>query len=273
MVCCSGGAKCSQMDEELEQPVCRICNERDDASAELGALVVACACAGSLKYIHARCLEQWISSRPAHPYSAQELRQHASADVQLRAGDARLEQARTGAPSLPAASARDSLPPPSLSSASSPSSYLSSSSSMSSSSPPPPPATSPCAELAASLGPVRFAAPIGDRRFRCEICAARYRVLLEEEFECDGAHVFAHASVCHAVEAALLVTLVYFAVVSWPLVSGTLATVGSGALAIRAILLLAALVAVVAVALTLRRIVRAWRSTNSAIVVVPDSDA
>ena len=247
----------SDAEAALEQPVCRICNERGDAAAELGALVVACACAGSLKFIHTRCLEQWIASRPAHAYSAQELRQHVSADAQLRAGDARLEQARSDAPSLPAAAASASGPLP-------PASQLS---------PPPPGTTTACAELAASLGPVRFAAPAGDRRFRCEICAARYRVLLEEEFECDGAHVFAHASVCHAIEAFLLVALVYFAVVSWPLIASALATIGSGALAIRVVLLLAGVVAGVAVALTLHRVARAWRSTNSTIVVVPDSDA
>lgn len=42
------------------QPVCRICLSEDEID---NPLIAPCACSGSMKYIHAFCLQTWLSSR------------------------------------------------------------------------------------------------------------------------------------------------------------------------------------------------------------------
>ena len=50
---------CSQSSQEARE--CRICQE--EASAEDGPLVAPCVCAGSMRFIHPRCLQRWINEK------------------------------------------------------------------------------------------------------------------------------------------------------------------------------------------------------------------
>lgn len=52
-----GGEK----ESSQEARECRICQE--EASAEDGPLVAPCVCAGSMRFIHPRCLQRWINEK------------------------------------------------------------------------------------------------------------------------------------------------------------------------------------------------------------------
>jgi hypothetical protein len=49
----------SQDSQEVRE--CRICQE--EASVEDGPLVAPCLCAGSMRFIHPRCLQRWINEK------------------------------------------------------------------------------------------------------------------------------------------------------------------------------------------------------------------
>ncbi|KAF6256167.1 hypothetical protein COO60DRAFT_139991 [Scenedesmus sp. NREL 46B-D3] len=44
---------------EQEQPTCRLCWDTADSTEPGGELLSPCACSGSLRYIHKRCLQDW----------------------------------------------------------------------------------------------------------------------------------------------------------------------------------------------------------------------
>jgi hypothetical protein len=44
---------------EQEQPTCRLCWDTADSNEPGGELLSPCACSGSLRYIHKRCLQDW----------------------------------------------------------------------------------------------------------------------------------------------------------------------------------------------------------------------
>ncbi|KAL5963423.1 E3 ubiquitin-protein ligase MARCHF2 [Taenia solium] len=44
----------------VQVPICRICHDSDSNSK--GRLIAPCLCDGSLKYVHEKCIQSWISS-------------------------------------------------------------------------------------------------------------------------------------------------------------------------------------------------------------------
>lgn len=56
-----------EIPEEREYRMCRIC--LCDTSERENPLVSPCSCAGTMKYIHLGCLQQWIASRMSSRYS------------------------------------------------------------------------------------------------------------------------------------------------------------------------------------------------------------
>jgi hypothetical protein len=128
------------------------------------------------------------------------------------------------------------------------------------------------------LGPTRLNPPVYDRRYRCEICGDRYAVLLEEQFVCDGARVFGHASLCHVMELALLfATFYFFLVTAAPAIGDGLNALmlltSAGSWLVRSLLWLCAGLAIVITVFTLRRVAISWRGANSTISIIPDSAA
>lgn len=350
------------MSEEVR---CRICSEvdldvdaADDGAAPVDARLIApCACHGSLRFIHTACLERWIASRPAHPYSAEEMVRHAREDA--RAAMPRLPSSSSSAvavaaaavdaaslPSAPPASAsaivvvsdnddgvspfsspaysRDqqafdddpivmsaSHAPPALFSPTLSTTSATSDQPLSGHSDirdvdldddrdeslphrvsshddhaDPDAAEQPFScEAALGLCAVRLAPPADDRRYRCEICGARYAIELEEVFECDAMRACGSASMCHMAEILLIVLAVY-AVSALGLLTRVRAALSalpdranesgfigqSGADALGA--LLAALAALVAIgaALTVLKVCGKLRSINSNVFIVSAHD-
>lgn len=133
-------------------------------------------------------------------------------------------------------------------------------------------APEPCDD-ALGLAPARLAPNATDRRYRCEICASRYRVLLEERFSCAGERVFGWSSACHVFEIAALVAFFYFVLAVAPALGGALTlwsrVAASASAGARATLWCLLLVALVVSLVTLRRICRSMRSANSVVSIVP----
>jgi hypothetical protein len=44
-------------------PICRICLSEDGEDAKINPLFSPCKCAGTMKYIHLNCLQEWLKSR------------------------------------------------------------------------------------------------------------------------------------------------------------------------------------------------------------------
>jgi E3 ubiquitin-protein ligase DOA10 len=44
-------------------PICRICLSDEGEDSEINPLFSPCKCAGTMKYIHLNCLQEWLNSR------------------------------------------------------------------------------------------------------------------------------------------------------------------------------------------------------------------
>jgi hypothetical protein len=140
-------------------------------------------------------------------------------------------------------------------------------------------------EGALGLRAVRLAPPADDRRYRCEICGARYAIELEEAFECDPMRACGSASMCHMAEI-LLIALAVYAVCAYGLYarlrsaltalpdrateSGFIGQRGADVLG-ALLVALAALVAIGA-ALTVVKVCAKLRSINSNVFIVSAHD-
>ena len=52
-------------EEKIQNKICRICYQEEDDSL-LNPLIKPCKCIGSVKYIHIKCLLEWLKSRTVH---------------------------------------------------------------------------------------------------------------------------------------------------------------------------------------------------------------
>ncbi len=52
-------------EEKIQNKICRICYQEEDDSL-LNPLIKPCKCTGSVKYIHIKCLLEWLKSRTVH---------------------------------------------------------------------------------------------------------------------------------------------------------------------------------------------------------------
>jgi hypothetical protein len=54
----------TQTSNQAFEVVCRICLEEEDPDeAEENPFIVPCKCMGSMKYIHVKCMREWIDSK------------------------------------------------------------------------------------------------------------------------------------------------------------------------------------------------------------------